>query len=88
MIDFDKDNIFSGREHYVLEVLKDYRKTYVPEGFFVDSLVLQELTKKNNHYDVLRDIRKVIRDLVNNDKLIGGARFRSAKCRRRFNRSH
>lgn len=75
MIGFDKDNIFAGREHYVLEVLKDYRKTYVPEGFFVDSLILQELTKKNNHYDVLRDIRKVIRDLVNNDKLVGELGF-------------
>lgn len=75
MIDFDKDNIFAGREHYVLEVLKDYRKTYVPEGFFVDSLILQELTKKNDHYNVLRDIRIVIRDLVNNNKLVGELGF-------------
>ena len=75
MIDFDKDNIFAGREHYVLEVLKDYRKTYVPEGFFVDSLILQELTKKNNHFHILRDIRIVIRDLVNSNKLVGELGF-------------
>ena len=75
IIKISEDNIFAGKEHYVLEVLQDYRKTYVPEGFFVDSLILQELTKKNDHYNVLRDIRIVIRDLVNNNKLVGELGF-------------
>lgn len=75
IIKISEDNIFAGKEHYVLEVLQDYRKTYVPEGFFVDSLILQELTKKTNHFHILRDIRIVIRDLVNSNKLVGELGF-------------
>ena len=48
---------------YLQRILEDYKHQNFEKGVFCDSLILRDITGKTNHYDVVRDIRVVIKQL-------------------------
>lgn len=48
---------------YLQRILDDYKHQNFEKGVFCDSLILRDITGKTNHYDVIRDIRVVIKQL-------------------------
>lgn len=51
---------------YLQRILDDYKHQNFEKGVFCDSLILRDITGKTNHYDVIRDIRVVIKQLCDN----------------------
>lgn len=51
---------------YLKKILDDYKNQNFEKGVFCDSLILRDITGKTNHYDVIRDIRVVIKQLCEN----------------------
>lgn len=51
---------------YLQRILEDYKHQNFEEGVFCDSLILRDITGKTNHYDVIRDIRVVVKQLCEN----------------------
>ena len=48
---------------YLQRILEDYKHQNFEKGVFCDSLILRDITGKTNHYDVIRDIRVVVKQL-------------------------
>lgn len=51
---------------YLQKILDDYKNQNFEKGVFCDSLILRDITGKTNHYDVVRDIRVVVKQLCEN----------------------
>lgn len=51
---------------YLQRILDDYKHQNFEKGVFCDSLILRDITGKTNHYDVIRDIRVVVKQLCEN----------------------
>ena len=51
---------------YLQRILDDYKHQNFEKGVFCDSLILRDVTGKTNHYDVIRDIRVVVKQLCEN----------------------
>ena len=51
---------------YLQKILNDYKHQNFEKGVFCDSLILRDVTGKTNHYDVIRDIRVVVKQLCEN----------------------
>lgn len=51
---------------YLQRILDDYKHQNFEKGVFCDSLILRDITGKTNHYDVIRDIRIVAKQLCEN----------------------
>lgn len=52
--------------NYLQKILDDYKHQNFEKGVFCDSLILRDITCKTNHYDVVRDIRVVVKQLCEN----------------------
>lgn len=48
---------------YLQKILNDYKHQNFEKGVFCDSLILRDITCKSEHYNVIRDIRNVIKTL-------------------------
>ena len=51
---------------YLKKILDDYKNQNFEKGVFCDSLILRDITGKSEHYNVIRDIRNVIKTLCKN----------------------
>ena len=62
---------------YLQKILDDYKHQNFEKGVFCDSLILRDITCKTNHYDVIRDIRVVVKQLCESlgTKAIGQLNF-------------
>lgn len=62
---------------YLQRILDDYKHQNFEKGVFCDSLILRDITCKTNHYDVIRDIRVVVKQLCESlgTKAIGQLNF-------------
>ena len=49
--------------NYLQKILDDYKNQNFEKEVFCDSLILRDITCKTNHYDVIRDIRVVVKQL-------------------------
>ena len=48
---------------YLQRILEDYKHQNFEKGVFCDSLILRDITGKSEHYNVIRDIRNVVKTL-------------------------
>lgn len=48
---------------YLQRILDDYKHQNFEKGVFCDSLILRDITGKSEHYNVIRDIRNVVKTL-------------------------
>ena len=48
---------------YLQRILDDYKHQNFKKGVFCDSLILRDITGKSEHYNVIRDIRNVVKTL-------------------------
>nr|DAY42339.1 MAG TPA: regulatory protein [Caudoviricetes sp.] len=48
---------------YLQKILEDYKHLNFEKGVFCDSLILRDITGKSEHYNVIRDIRNVVKTL-------------------------
>ena len=48
---------------YLQKILNDYKHQNFEKGVFCDSLILRDITGKSEHYNVIRDIRNVVKTL-------------------------
>ena len=62
---------------YLQRILNDYKHQNFEKGVFCDSLILRDITCKTNHYDVIRDIRVVVKQLCESlgTKALGNLNF-------------
>ena len=51
---------------YLQKILDDYKHQNFEKGVFCDSLILRDITCKSEHYNVIRDIRNVVKTLCEN----------------------
>lgn len=51
---------------YLQRILDDYKHQNFEKGVFCDSLILRDITCKSEHYNVIRDIRNVVKTLCEN----------------------
>lgn len=51
---------------YIQKILDDYKNQTFEKGVFCDSLILRDITGKSEHYNVIRDIRNVVKTLYEN----------------------
>lgn len=51
---------------YLQKILNDYKHQNFEKGVFCDSLILRDITCKSEHYNVIRDIRNVVKTLCEN----------------------
>lgn len=51
---------------YLKKILDDYKNQNFEKGVFCDSLILRDITGKSEHYNVIRDIRNVVKTLCEN----------------------